>query len=122
MSTAGDGYPGRPLAISSALRNVRSGGSSWAAAVDLPAPLGPAITKIVGIAINGRSIEISGGQRVAESVGQAVDLGLGAFLGDGNQDHVGEVGVPAAEGDPAVEAEAADLGQHLVGVLGRADD
>src|SRR5690348_5294833 len=39
--------------------------------------------------------------RLAVGVGQAVDLGPGPFLGDGDQDRVGKVGIPAAEGDPA---------------------
>ena len=50
-------------------------------------------------------------------VGQPVDLGLGAFLGHGDQDAVGEVGVPAAQRDPAVVAEPADFGEDLLAGL-----
>ena len=55
-------------------------------------------------------------------VGEGVDLGSGALLGHGDEDGVGQVGIPAAQGDAAVEAEAADLGEHGDRVLVAADD
>ena len=39
-------------------------------------------------------------------LGQTVDLGAGALLGDGDQDAVGEVRIPPAQSDAAVVAEA----------------
>ena len=45
---------------------------------------------------------------------------LGPLLGDGDQDAVGQVGIPAAQVDAAVVAESADFGEHVAsGLAGR---
>src|SRR5271166_6467050 len=56
------------------------------------------------------------------SRGQTVDFLASPLFGHGNEYGVGQVGVPAAQGDAAVVAQAAYLREHGSRILRAADD
>ena len=52
----------------------------------------------------GRRVSDQASRSPGRRLGQAVDLVLGPLLGHGDQEAVGQLGIPAAQGDPAVDS------------------